>query len=405
MISADRANSVTGPSLIVDETLSALGNFADWYRSRTDTLVIGVTGSVGKTTTRELIYSALSSQFSGIRSRSNFNNLIGLPLSLFALESRHEFAVIEMGASKIGDIHKLCEIAHPEVGVITAIGPAHMRTFGSLDAIIKTKGELLEQLPSTGFAVLSGDDPILRRMADRASCPVIFVGHRDDCQIRASHIEVHARSLRFRCEGESFDVPVTGRHSLSNALCAIAVGLEIGIQPQLLASGLASFVPAPGRCSVQQIGQWTVIDDTYNASPLAVAAACRFLHEIIVPESRQRMLILGDMCELGEVAVVEHERIGKLAAQLQFDRLLVCGAHADDVARGAEHGGLKPNRIVATTNTDTLFAILDLWLEPNAVLLVKGSRSTRMERVIDWLKDRAQRDEHWQEREQRRFCA
>ena len=167
--------------VIVDDTLDALARFADWYRSRIDTLVIGVTGSVGKTTTRELIYSALGSEFVGIRSRSNFNNRIGLPLSLLGLESQHEFTVLEMGASAIGDIRTLCDIAHPEIGVVTAIGPAHLRTFGSLKAIIETKGELLEQLPSTGFAVLPGDDPVLKMMADRATCPVIFVGQQDDC--------------------------------------------------------------------------------------------------------------------------------------------------------------------------------------------------------------------------------
>ncbi len=400
VVSARQAHALSGPLLIVEEPLTALGHFANWYRGQIDTLVIGVTGSVGKTTTRELIYSALSSQFQGIRSRSNFNNLIGLPLSLLGLESHHEFAVIEMGASEIGDIRALCELAQPEVGVITAIGPAHLRTFGGIDAVIQTKGELLEQLPSTGFAILPGDDMVLRQMADRAPCPVIFVGEGDDNQIRASRVEVHAKSLRFRCEGENFTIPVTGRHCLSNALCAIAIGLEIGVQPHLLAAGLANFTPVPGRCGVLQIGSWTVIDDTYNASPLAVAAACRLLKEFVVPRIGQRLLILGDMRELGATAVLEHEQIGHLAAQLRLDRLLVCGVHANDVARGAEQSGMKPHQIVAATDAETLIAILDCWLQPDDVLLVKGSRMTRMERVIDWLKDRALR-----ETEQHRFCA
>ena len=285
VISAGRAESVAGPRLIVDETLTALGQFASWYRSRIDALVIGVTGSVGKTTTRELIYAALSSQFRGIQSHRNFNNLIGLPLSLLALEDQHEFAVLEMGASAIGDIRALCQLAVPEVGVITAIGPAHLRTFGSLAAIIQTKGELLEQLPSTGFAVLPGDDQLLRQIAGRAPCPVIFVGQGDDNQIQATRVEVHPGSLRFRCEGDDFNIPVTGRHSLSNALCAIAIGLEIGVQTHVLAAGLANFKPVPGRCNVLRIGPWTVIDDTYNASPLAVAAGCRLLGSLLFPAS------------------------------------------------------------------------------------------------------------------------
>ncbi len=405
VISADRADSVSGASLIVDETLPALGRFARWHRDRFDALVIGVTGSVGKTTTRELIYAALSGQYQGIRSRKNFNNLIGLPLSLLDLDPSHEFAVMEMGASQIGDIRELCDLARPEVGVVTAIGPAHLQSFGSLDAIIQTKGELLEQLPSTGFAVLPGDDTLLRQMADRAPCPVIFVGQNDDNRIQARHLEVHAGSLRFHCEGQDFDIPVNGRHTLSNALCAIAIGLEIGVSAQNLASGLTKFTPAPGRGGMVQIGPWTVIDDTYNASPLSVAASCRLLNEIVVPGIGQRLLVLGDMRELGPTAVFEHERIGNLAAELRVDRLLVCGEYAGDVARGAKRSGMKAHQIAATNDTETLLAILDCWLEPCDLLLVKGSRSTQMERVIDWLKSHAELHQGLYSTGQHRNCA
>ena len=403
--SAGRADSIAGPLLIVDETLSALGRFASWYRNRIDTLVIGVTGSVGKTTTRELIFATLGAQFNGIQSRRNFNNLIGLPLSLFELDPSHEFAVLEMGASQIGDIQTLCELARPEIGVITAIGSAHFQTFGSLAAIVQTKGELLEQLPSTGFAVLPGDDAVVRQMADRAPCPVIFVGEGDDNHIRATRVEARAGSLRFRCEGVDFDVPINGRHSLTNALCAVAIGLEFGIQTHVLATGLANFTPQPGRCDIVQIGGWTVIDDTYNASPLSVVAACRLLRELAVPGVGHRLLVLGVMRELGETAVAEHERIGHLAAQLQLDRLLVCGEYADDVARGAEQFGMKPHQISASFDPETLFAVLDCWLEPGDLLLVKGSRATRMERVIDWLKVRAQREEQLRATTRQRICA
>ena len=405
VVSADRAHSVSGPVLIVEETLSALGRFARWHRTRIDALVIGVTGSVGKTTTRELIFAALSSEFPGIRSRKNFNNLIGLPLSLLDLEPGHEFAVLEMGASALGDIRDLCELARPEIGVITAIGPAHLQTFGSLSGIIQTKGELLEQLPTNGFAVLPGDDEVLRVMADRAPCQVIFVGQGDDNHIRATNIETHPGSLRFLCEGQRFDIPVNGRHLLSNALCAIAIGLEIGIPVRALSEGIARFTPVPGRCNVVQIGPWTVIDDSYNASPLSVAAGCRMLRELAIPTAGQRLLILGDMRELGETSVLEHERIGNLAAVLNLDRLLVCGDYAADVARGAKQQGMKSHQIAAATDAETLLAILDCWLEPDDLLLVKGSRAMRMERVIDWLKVRAQSCKDQRSNPVKRFCA
>ncbi len=405
VVSSENADAISGPILIVDDTLAAVGRLANWCRRQSDALVIGVTGSVGKTTTRELIYSALSSQFRGTRSRLNFNNEIGLPLCLLDIECQHEFAVIEMGASKIDDIRKLCDLAHPEVGVVTAIGPAHLESFGSLAAIIQTKGELLEQLPSSGFAVIPGDSVVLRQMADRAPCPVILVGENTDNRIRATCVEVQAGSLQFECEGHHFNVPVTGRHLLSNALCAIAIGLEIGVPLAALASGLANFRPEPGRCGLTQIGPWTVIDDTYNASPLAVSSACRLLGELVIPRAGQRLLVLGDMRELGETAAVEHEQIGFLAAQLQIDRLLVCGKHADHVVRGAERNGMKSHQIASATDAETLLTVLDCWLEPDDILLVKGSRVTRMERVIDWLKDRALRDLKEHEDKPRRFCA
>ena len=405
VVSAERAHDIPGPVLIVDHPLAALGRFASWYRSHVDALVIGVTGSVGKTTTRELIYAGLSSQFQGIRSRKNFNNLIGLPLSLLDLEHRHEFAVLEMGASATGDIRELCRIARPEIGVVTAIGPAHLESFGSLAAIIQTKGELLEELPSTGFAVLPGDDPILRQMADRSPCQVIFVGQGDDNHIRATDIEAHPGSLRFRSEGQQFDIPVSGRHLLTNALCALAIGLEIGIPVRAIAEGMSQFTAAPGRSDLFQIGPWKVIDGTYNASPLSVAASCRMLRELVLPDVRQRLLILGDMRELGETAVMEHERIGNLAAQLHLDRLLVCGDFAGDVARGARAVGMKPHQIAAANDAETLLAVLDCWLEPDDLLLVKGSRSTRMERVIDWLKAQAESFGGATGGRDKRFCA
>ena len=406
VVSEARASDISGPVLVVDDTLSALGRFASWYRNQFDSLVIGVTGSVGKTTTRELIYAALGARFNGIQSRKNFNNLIGLPLSLFDLEPIHEFAVLEMGASKEGDIRDLCELARPEIGVITAIGPAHLQSFGSLAAIVQAKGELLEQLPTSGFAVLPGDDEVLRQMADRAPCPVIFVGQGDDNQIRATRIESRAGSLRFRCEGDDFDVPGNGRHLLTNALCAIAIGLEVGIAPHLIAAGLTRFSPVSGRGNLIRIGPWTVIDDTYNASPLSVAAACHTLSELVVVAGvGHRILVLGDMRELGSMAIPEHENIGRLAASLRIDRLLVCGDYSDAVASGALQSGMKPHQIATTNDSRTLLAILDCWLEPHDLLLVKGSRATKMECVIEWLKERARHETHTSESAQQRFCA
>lgn len=389
VVNASVAHTISGPTLVVDDTNQALMDLARWYRGTLDAMVIGLTGSVGKTTTRDLIHIALASEFEGIRSRKNFNNSVGLPLSLLEADHRHEFIVLEMGASRVGDIAELAMVASPEVGVITAVGPAHLSTFGNLCGVIQGKGELLESLPSTGFAVLPGDDADLRQMADRAPCPVIFVGEGDDNHLRATRVHASYQGLQFRVDGNDFSIPVCGRHHLTNALCAIAIAREIGIRLPSVAQGLACFEPIEGRTRLREIGPWTVIDDTYNASPLSVTAACRMLPDLEVAGIGRRVLVLGDMLELGEFADQEHQRIGEVAAQLKIDLLLACGKHADQVARGAESFGMSPHCIAAGTDQESIKAVLDCWLEPGDVILVKGSRATRMERIVEWLQERA----------------
>ncbi len=402
---ASRSPTAAGPTLLVHDTGAALMQFARWYRGTLDALVIGLTGSVGKTTTRELIHVALASEFEGIRSRQNFNNTVGLPLSLLDADHRHEFIVLEMGAARIGDIAELASVAAPEVGVVTAIGPAHLQTFGSLDGVIRGKGELLECLPSSGFAVLPGDDMILRQMADRAPCPVIFVGEGDDNHLRATRVRASFEGLQFRVDGVDFSVPVCGRHHLTNALCAIAIAREIGVRLPSVAQGLERFEPIDGRTRLRIIGSWTVIDDTYNASPLSVAAACRMLPELELPGIGRRILVLGDMRELGETADLEHWKIGELAARLKIDFVLASGKHADQVAGGAENAGMDPHCIAAAPDLETMKAVLDCWLEPGDVILVKGSRATRMERIVEWLGERAAIEEALQAGRRRRYCA
>jgi UDP-N-acetylmuramoyl-tripeptide--D-alanyl-D-alanine ligase len=404
-VASNDASVPTGPALLVPDTGAALMQFAKWYRGTLDALVIGLTGSVGKTTTRDLIHVALASEFEGIRSRRNFNNTIGLPLSLLDADHRHEFIVLEMGASRVGDIAELAAVATPEIGVVTAVGPAHLKTFGSLEAIIQGKGELLESLPFTGFAVLPGDDPVLRQMADRAPCPVIFVGEGDDNHLQATRVRASFEGLQFRVDGCDFTVPVYGRHHLSNALCAIAIAREIGVRMNSVAQGLERFEPIEGRSQLKTIGQWTVIDDTYNASPLSVSAACRMLPDLELPGIGRRVVVLGDMRELGASAGVEHRQIGKLIADLKLDLVVACGEHADDIADGAEAAGMDSHCIAAAPDQETMKAVLDCWLEPGDVVLVKGSRATRMERIVEWLKDRAAIEDVLRGQQQHRHCA
>ncbi len=394
----------TGPLVVVENTLLALADFARWYRQQQESLMIGVTGSVGKTTTREMIYAVLNTGHTGIRSQKNYNNELGVPLTLLDLEAGDEFAVLEMGARNPGDIQALARIAQPEVGVITSIGPAHLESFGDLEQVRRCKGELFAALPAHGFAVLSGDDAFTRGVASFAACPVIHVGELPHNQVQATNIESTPRALSFDVEHNRYEVPVAGRHYLIAALCAVAIGREVGLDAATIAHGLRRFVASPGRCSVEQLGPWTVIDDTYNANPTSMRAACELLRDW--PGHNKRILVTGDMLELGTAAADYHRELGGQAAAANIDHLLSLGPHAEWVVRGAYQAGIDAHCLAACSDLDSLIAVLDCWLAQGDVVLVKGSRGMQMERVIEWLRLRAEEEfKKHQARPVKRACA
>jgi UDP-N-acetylmuramoyl-tripeptide--D-alanyl-D-alanine ligase len=395
VVCAAHAGEFTGPRVVVDDTHAALQRFSRWYREQRDALVIGVTGSVGKTTTREMIHAVLSSRYSGTRSPHNFNNHFGLPLSLLEINQEHEFAVIEMGASAPGEIRCLAETAIPEVGVVTAIGPAHLTGFGDEAGIANAKAELVEALPTSGFAVLSGDDPLVRRLAERARCRVILVGETEGNKLRAENVEIANRSIRFRMDGMEYCVHAAGRHHLTGALAAIAIAREIGMGPDDIARGLSSFVPLAGRCRIEEIAPWTVIDDTYNANPRSMQAAAEIIRNWTGPG--KRVLVTGDMLELGEQSGAYHRQWGHLAGKAGIDCLLAFGDQAGEVVQGAHSVGMESHRLALCQNFELMHALLDCWLEPGDVVLVKGSRATRMERIIDWMRTRTNEEENIKE--------
>lgn len=384
VVASDKAEGLQGPLLVVEDTLRALGDFARWYRHQHESLVIGVTGSVGKTTTREMIHAVLSARHSGMSSPRNFNNEVGLPLSLLDMSSSDDFAVLEMGASRAGDIRTLCEIACPEVGVIPKLGVAHLETFGSIEAIFQAKGELLDSLLPHGFAVIGGDDEWTRGLSQRASCPVLLVGEKAGNHVRATEVEFKNRTMRFTVDRKRYEVPTTARHHLTAALCAIAVAREIGMDASGIAAGLLRFVPQPGRCLAEQLCGWTVIDDTYNANPTSMEAACRCLNDWSA--TGKKLLVAGDMLELGPDSSRYHYELGALIAQQEIDRLLVLGSEAPHVVQGALRAGMPVHHIAEFSELESLLAVLDCWLEPGDAMLVKGSRGMRMERVIEWNK-------------------
>ncbi len=394
------------PAIVVSETLHALSDFAHWYRHEQDALVMGVTGSFGKTTTRDMIHAALSTAFAGTRSPKNFNNHFGLPLSLLTIESQHDFAVLELAASRLGEISELARIADPEIGVITGIGAAHLDGFGSIENVVAAKSELLQALPSSGFAVLTGDDPRVASMARLAGCPVIMVGEQRGNDVRATEVRVGNNRLEFVVDSNSYTLNVAGRHHLTAALTAIAIGREFHMDHAGIAAGLQSFVATPGRCQSERVGDWTVIDDSYNANPSSVSAACRTLSDW--QGGHRKLLIAGDMLELGTAAARLHFEFGESVAGTSVDNLLAFGTHATDTIRGAMRSGMSCDRLAVCEDFETALTVLDCWLEPEDVVLVKGSRGMRMERVVEWMRQRAANSENLKQENARlknRVCA
>ncbi|HEY2881603.1 MAG TPA: UDP-N-acetylmuramoyl-tripeptide--D-alanyl-D-alanine ligase [Pirellulales bacterium] len=367
-------------SLTVDDGLAALTNLAAWQRRQFNGRVIAVTGSVGKTTARRMIDTVLSAKFSGTTSPRNFNNHVGVPLSMLQWEPEHDYAALELGASAAGEIDQLARLCRPELGVITRIGEAHLGGFGSQEKVAHAKAELLAALPEDGVAILNGDDSWLRRMAQRTSARIVWIGRGHDCDLTAIDLRSIGGKLKFRVGAQRYSISVWGRHHLIAALAAIAVGLEFGMQPREIAAALAEFEPPEMRCEVTDAVGAKLIDDSYNASPSAMRAALELLREVDAPG--ERVVVCGDMKELGSASQAWHRQIGEeVVTRCGADRLIACGDHADDVVLAARAAGMSAARATAFREVQETIPFVQHALRPGSAVLVKGSRAMGMDRV------------------------
>ncbi|MFK7819606.1 MAG: UDP-N-acetylmuramoyl-tripeptide--D-alanyl-D-alanine ligase [Planctomycetaceae bacterium] len=367
--------------LVVEDVASALREFSAWYRSMLLGTVVGITGSVGKTTTRRMIHDVLASRYSVTQSPKNFNNHFGVPLSILSASSDDHFVVLELGASAVGEIRSLSDLAAPEIGVLTAIAPAHLEGFGTIDDVREGKGELIESLPDFGVGLLNGDDANVRRVANRATCDVKFFGCSDDCDIQASDVLASADELRFLVDGADYVLNVPGRHNLTSALAAVAVGREAGLLPTEIQEGFSAFEPTPGRCFVNRIGESVLIDDTYNASPKSTVAAADTLGQFA--DHPQRILVMGDMGELGGEAEALHFATGKACAErADIDLILAVGLFASEFIAGAASVGTEG---IEANGPDELTRQLLARFRIGDAVLFKGSRSAAMERFVQQL--------------------
>jgi UDP-N-acetylmuramoyl-tripeptide--D-alanyl-D-alanine ligase len=374
----------TGPWIVrVDDTHRALKDWARYRREQFSGTAIAVTGSAGKSTTRQMIHTILQSRLRGTASPRNFNNQFGLPLSMTAIEPWHDYAVLEMGASGCGEIGAMAELARPTIGVITCVGDAHLGMFGSQRRIAQAKAELLAALPADGRAVL-GDDPWLRSVASGSQAKITWVGTGDGCDVKAVDVRNINGRLAFRVGECQFLVPVYGRHYVTAALAAVAVGQIMGFDLDAMARSLYKFRPLPMRCQVQQTDAVSIINDAYNANPTAMRAALELLREFESPG--RRVVISGDMGELGDKSTTFHRRLGREVVEVAgADLLIACGQFAKHVAAGARAAGLSRTRAIACERLDEAMPHLDRALLPGDVVLVKGSRMMAMERIVEAL--------------------
>lgn len=379
--------------LVVVDTIAALGRMAAYHRGRSNAGVVGITGSNGKTTTRKMTAMVVARQYPTLSTRKNFNNNIGVPLTLFGLCPEHRWAVVEMGMNAPGEIAYLADICRPDIGVITNVAPAHLEGLGSVEGVMHAKGELLDKIDPKGKAVLNADDPMVRKLARRASCDILFFGTGNDVAVRAENITANQRGSRFDLilpGGQvAIDLKIPGRFMVLNALAAAAVGNVVGVPIAEIKGGLESFAPVQGRLNILSTRSGIhLIDDTYNANPGSMAAALATLEEM--RKSRRAFFVVGDMRELGQQSQALHVELGALAARSGVTALFVTGEFSQSVAEGAAAAGLDAQNIITGSKDDLLKQLLRT-LEPGDWVLVKGSRAMAMEEIVGRLREWADR--------------
>lgn len=399
----------------VTDTLAALQELSRFHRRRWTLPVVGISGSNGKTTTKEMVAAILGERFVTLKNEGNINNRIGVPLTLLRMRSSHQAAVLEMGISRPGELRRLCEIALPQVGLITNIGPAHLETFGTIEAVAAAKAELLEALsPTEGLGILNRDDPFYSMLRSRTSGRVVTFGSNPESDVRVEDateaggpgaIRLHCRPgifglartrersgrgdpaikkpNRFDRREVRIHLPVIGRHNAMNAAAAAAAALTLGCELEEVSRGLERFQPVAMRLELITWEGRTILNDAYNANPASMQAALETLSRFTA--GGRRIAVLGDMLELGADAVEAHRRIGAAAVSYGTGFLISMGRYAAEVAEGARAAGMGGDRVAVCREPVEAAETLRRVAEPGDIVLIKGSRGMRMERILDHL--------------------
>ena len=378
----------------VSDPLRAYQELAAHHRRRFDLPVVAVTGSNGKTTTKEMVARVLAQRWTVLKTEGNRNNRIGVPQTVLRLTARHEVAVVEMGVDHLGQTTRLGDVVRPTVGLVTNIGPDHLEFFGSLDGSAQAKAELVDLMPATGALVLNADDPYFDALASRAACPVVSFGLSDRAKVRATDIASDPRRgigfrlvLPGRMRHPLVRLHAHGTHNLSNALAAAAIGHVLGLSGVAIATGLARFRPAAMRSQVILRDGIRIINDCYNANPASMRAAIDVLGELSA--SKRSIAVLGDMLELGPDAVALHREVGGYLAGRDISYVIAAGTLGRHIAEGALAAGMSPGQVLEIPDVEGAAAVLKDLVREGDVVLIKASRGLRLERVIEALSGNA----------------
>ncbi len=375
----------------VDSTVEALGRLANWWRrEHAKVPVVAVTGSNGKSTTKQMIVGALESLGPMLAREGNFNNLIGLPLTIFRWGPEHRAAVLEMGMNAAGEIAALAKIAEPDVGLITNVTAAHLDQLKTVEQVARAKGELFGTMRRDGTVIVNLEDPWVRKLGEAYPGRKITFGMQDNADIRFGHMTadgLESLDITFSVFGKTVEMhlKVPGFHNVMNAMAAMGVAVAMEVPVEKAISGISHFSPMKWRMERLQLASGVqVINDCYNANPLSMVAA---LHTVSVAKRAGRFVaVLGSMRELGPDAVAKHVEIGGEVAKHHADLLFTFGEHAAELAEGARKQGMPSQNIVATTDIDDLKKQVTAAIKTGDVVLVKGSRGMKMERLVDHLK-------------------
>jgi UDP-N-acetylmuramoyl-tripeptide--D-alanyl-D-alanine ligase len=371
--------------LPVEDTLYALQEMAHLHRKKFMIPVVGITGSNGKTTTREMLASILKLKGPVLKNEGNLNNHIGVPLTLLKMNDRHWVGVIEMGMSAPGEIDTLTRLAMPTIGVITNIGPAHLEFFGTTDKVAQAKGELLDNLKSEASAVLNADDAHFSILKKKFAGRLITFSIANKADVTASNVrqEKEYSDMTITTEGVRINVRLraVGIHNVYNALAATAAALAVGVTIDVVKFGLDDFLPVAGRSEIKKLEGRTVLADYYNANPASMEAAIKTL--VSLKSGMKAIAVIGDMLELGEKSAEAHREIGRTAARNKVDLLITVGEQGTYVEKGALEAGMKAEQVLGAISHENAGRLLKQLTHPGDVILIKGSRGMKMEKILE----------------------